>query len=1325
MQCIKCKKENKKGAKFCSECGTKLSLLCSHCSAPVDADEKFCSSCGAELPVLNTSDVQSITVDSMEDDPSVEAVPTEKIKMVKAPDPVSEGERRTVTVVFADLSDYTKFSEKTDPEKVRETLNDCYKILSEIIYRQGGMVDKFIGDAVLAIFGVPYIHEDDPQRAVFSALEMRDKIEKYGNDRKLGGILRLKIGINTGMVVLGNVGGNEYKQDYTVIGDSVNLASRLENLCQTGQILVGETTFLRTKDFFEYRKHPVLEIRGKEKPVQCYEVLIVRSFASRERRKFSSRLVGREEEIILLNKYIKQSISGQTKVIGIVGEAGIGKSRLTYDLFAEYLLGEDILFLKGRAIFHGQTNPYSMFIDIIYALMGVSSTDGANTVKEKVKNRLEDMKLPTEHSCFILPLLGIEVTDDFYRMLSTEERKNRTFELIKNCLVAQSQQKPILIICEDLQWTDRTSYELLSYLIENINNTPIALFCIYRPDFKHDWTSKNNYSQIMLKELLPDEIDEMISSILDTKEIPEKLKELLLKKAEGNPFYVEELIQTLIRTGVLERKDKKWVINEKLEEIKLPDTIEGIIMSRFDTLPEKPKKLLQYASVIGRIFRHFLLSQLCSQDDIENQLNYLLKNEMIFLKATVPEKEYIFRHILIQETIYQNLLISKRKELHNEIARIIEEHHSADITEYLEVLAYHYKMAENYEKAISYFIKAGDKSLLYFSSEAIVSYFSQAVELCGKIQNPDLYISALTKLAGAYFHMGKLNKSLELYEQSLQIAKENEFLERQSYILFSMGRIYRREGNLDKAWDSQSKSLDIGRKCGYIKGQIRPLHRLATICIDRGRIEEAKKYLLEAEKLCQNVDDKLSMIYILGALGQIEQIHGNYNEAEKYYLNALDYCRQQKLKQAEVFPLKSLGRIYFQQGNFEKAIQFLEEALKLAQSLGLTAPMAWINNDLGSVYLHLGELQKAINYQADALANARRMGYRVLEANCLNDLAIIYRRLGDYKLVLEYRQEALKIAQQIGDKNLLGRLYYEIALVYRDTGNIEQAEESLEKASEYIKEIKNLELEARILMSSGILDHRAGKYKTSMEKLEKSLEIRRSLGDKPGEAYTLSALADFWADIGDFEKVIECTEKVISISEGKGYRDLMPWALLCVARTKGVKGNWDEAISYVEKGLNLSKRIGYIRFEAFAYTDLGFCYMRKKENEKAINFYQKALEICEKTGEKYDVVIRAVATLAGIYLEMKNLEKSEEHYKRAMLLAEKWKQRRYLWRLHRGLAIICSQRGNLEEAKIQYEKAIASQKEMTDNMDEEIKKIYLSYFDRGKLIQEYNDLQRK
>jgi len=634
-----------------------------------------------------------------------------------------ESERRIATVMFADISGFTAMSEKIDHEQVTGVMNECFCRMEECVNAYGGTIDKFIGDCVMVLFGLPKALEASPQKAVNTAIEIRNSLAKFNKEKQLVIPLSVHIGINTGPVLAGMVGGIE-KQEYTVMGDAVNLAARLEDASKTGQILVGPDTYHATKDVFDYKILAPISFKGKAEPVPVYEVLSIKEQILRGQRdaghNISSVMVGRDDQMLALEFHVMKALTGQGSIISIIGEPGIGKSRLMAELKNRDVM-QRVTILEGRAISIGRALSFHLVIDLLKNWAGITedhdNLESLNRLEPAV--RAIHPEAADEIVPFVATLMGIRLIGrhaERVRGIEGEALEKLILKNVRDLLIKGSQRRPLVIILEDLHWADTSSIELIESLFNLAEKQLVVFLNVFRPDYTE--TSERVRSHAMenhstcYHEVYLDPLDEkhgaeLITNLLQSTGIPYAIKEQIIQRSGGNPYFIEEVVQSLIEQGAVVLKDGGYKVTDTINTIVIPHTINDVLMSRIDRLEKETRELVRMASVIGRSFFYRVISEVAkATQQIDARLKYLEDIQLIREHMRMEELEYLFKHALAQEAVYESILIQRRKELHLQVANAIEKIFHDKLHDFYGMLAYHYGNGEDLDKTEEYLIPA-------------------------------------------------------------------------------------------------------------------------------------------------------------------------------------------------------------------------------------------------------------------------------------------------------------------------------------------------------------------------------------------------------------------------------------------------------------------------------------------------------------------------------------------------------------------------------------------------------------------------------------------
>jgi class 3 adenylate cyclase/tetratricopeptide (TPR) repeat protein len=1053
------------------------------------------------------------TISRIIDGLKAKGVQPERVKAKTLPSTPSsmESERKHVTVLFADISGFTSMSEKMDPEAVSEVMKEYFSMMEKTIEESGGTIDKFMGDSVMVLFGAPKTLEDAPHRALNTALEIRKRLQKFNEEKRLAIPLNIHIGINTGPVISGMMGGDK-RQDFTVMGDTVNLASRMGSASQTGDILVAESTYRLTEGYFDFEPMGEVKVRGKDQPVKAYKVLGPRRIITRIeacQEKGLSPFVGRDLELDNLHSCLGKVIGGLGQVVGVVGEPGVGKSRLVCR-FRESLPAEGYTFIEGGCAHFGDTIPYLPILDMLRDYFDIREDEDEASIKQKIKDRVTQLSVQITH--ILSPLyevLSLKVDGEEYVKLNAKQRHDKVFEAIRLVLIAESQKKPLVIIIEDLHWMDKTSDEFLTYLINSLATTRILLILLFRPEYTPSWAGKTYYSQVRVDQLPRKTIDDLVKGILAGGDVEPKLIDFIANRTEGNPLFIEEMTCNLLENGSIRKADNRYSLSLKPSDIQVPATIQGIIAARLDRLEGALKAIIQTASVIGREFAFRILQAVATlKEDLKSSLLTLQDLEFIYEKAIFPELEYIFKHALTQEVAYNSLLIKKRKETHERVGQAIEEIYVDRLEEFYEMLAYHYSMSNDSRKAYQYLKLSADKAVRNYANWEAIRFYKEALRMLDtrpeddglKREKVDLLLGfqvplfklgypqdsleilhrseVLAQELGDQRALAQFNRSLSLYNTfkgdlslGVQYAEkcfsEAELVEEVDLMVQSADQVcfaYFMQGNMLGSADVSRRTLDLFERHnldkGLTTGGLNVYSLLHTwnggALAHLGRFEEAKAILEKAIRNAHEFNDWFQI-----GMGMMNLCIVNLYEGDG--INMIAHAREhvQYNEKGEIaislgLGWSLLGFGYFLQGEHEIAKEYAEKGLSMQKESGMNHFAAYCHWFLSFILLRLGDLEPARKNCEESLKLAQEVRARQIEGIAFILLGAISGKddPSHYKEAQSTIQQGISILEELKLTPSFAIGYVYLGELFADAGRKEEALQSLKKAETLYLEMK-------------------------------------------------------------------------------------------------------------------------------------------------------------------------------------------------------------------------------------------------------------------------------
>jgi class 3 adenylate cyclase/tetratricopeptide (TPR) repeat protein len=754
MRCTHCGSDNPDGTKFCGECGGPFPLRCRQCGFENLPSTKFCRECGTPLVgqpgvqgrasrVMGSSEsgVQSAEYKPIHYTPPhlAERIRTEQAALEARSG--SDGERKTITALFADLKGSTALIEGLDPEEARAVIDPALQLMMDAVHQYDGYVAQALGDGIFALFGAPLAHEDHPQRALYAALRMQETMRRYGDTVRQKGYppLLMRVGLNTGEVVLRSIRKDDLHADYVPVGHSTNLAARMEQLANPGSIVVSAYTHRLTDGYFAFKDLGPTQIKGVEEPLNIYEVLGAGPLRTRLQvsatRRGLTRFVGRQSEMEQLQRALDQAKAGRGQVVGVMGEPGLGKSRLFHEFKLLSLSG--CLVLEACSVSHGKATAYLPVIELLKSYFDIQTADDERKRREKVTGKVLNLDRSLEETLpYLFALLGIEEQPSPLQQMDAQIRRRRTFEALKRLFLRESLNQPVILIFEDLHWIDGETQRVLDILSEGIASAKILLLVNYRPEYRHEWGQKTYYTQLRLAPLGQVEAEELLTFLLGSDASLTPVKALILEKTQGTPFFMEEVVRELVEQGVLVREAvgaglKPAPTLHSRPDLHIPTTVQGILAARIDRLAPDEKALLQQLSVIGREFPLSLVRQVIAhpEADLYRLLASLQHKEFLYEQPAFPEIEYIFKHALTQEVAYGTVLQEQRKLLHEHTGQALETMYATTLSEHYSDLAHHYRRSPNTEKAIHYLHLAGQQAVQRSANTEAISHLTAALDL--------------------------------------------------------------------------------------------------------------------------------------------------------------------------------------------------------------------------------------------------------------------------------------------------------------------------------------------------------------------------------------------------------------------------------------------------------------------------------------------------------------------------------------------------------------------------------------------------------------------
>ena len=1100
MRCPGCHHENPGDAKFCLECGRRLAVACSACGTELPAGAKFCKECGAA------------TGSSIKPDAPASYTPkhlAEKILNSKA---ALEGERKQVTVLFADLKGSMELLADRDPEEARKLLDPVLEHMMEAVHRYEGTVNQVMGDGIMALFGAPLAHEDHAVRASYAALRMQARVKKYaeGARRDHGVTIHIRVGLNSGEVVVREI-GSDLRMDYTAVGQTTHLAARMEQLAEPGAILLTRATLALVEGFVQVADLGPMAVKGLPAPIEVYQLIGIGAARSRLQAAAArglSRFVGRDAEIEQLSRAADQAQDGRGQVAAVVGGPGVGKSRLTFELTHSDRFGAWRI-LRAGAVSYGKSTSYLPVIDLLKSYFHIEDRDSAREIRDKVRARLLMLDPALEGTLpALLGLLDASDEDLQWQALDPRQRRQRTLDAIKQLLLREARTQPLLVILEDLHWIDSETQAVLDSLVDSLPPARLLLLVNYRPEYEHRWGSKTAYTQLRLDPLPRETAFELLHDHLGEDNTIGPLKQILTERTEGNPFFLEESVRALIETKALVGERGAYRLAGVLTDIQIPSTVQSILAARIDRLSPEDKHLLQSAAVIGKDVPFALLAALAeeSEEDLRRGLARLQAAEFLYEVSLVPDLEYTFKHALTHEVAYGSLLQDRRRVLHRNIVAALERLYPGRLTEHTERLAHHAFRGETWDKSAVYALQAGRRAMDRSAALEACEYAEQGLAAVDRrAPGPEAFamtldlrvvlasalfplgeterllanseamlataqrlgdrrrlVDATGRLANTLWQLGDNQRALPMAEHALREAVSIGDLRLQVVTGLDLGQVFRSIGDyrravdvLDRVMGLLASSLAKDRLDRTLFPFVVASSALSFCLSELGELQRAEVVASESARFAESIRHPGSLQTACAGAAHPLLVQGRFAEAMPNLERALEIARQSGLTGFQPMIAADLGLAYAGTARFTEALSLATDA---AQRVPQMSPRAW-----GSVLARLAEIYALASKGEDARGTAQRAveAARVLaqqgtEARGLYLLAEASATpldRPDVHVVESGYREALGLAAGLGMRPLVAHCHLGLGKLYRRTGKREQAQKHLATATTMFREM--------------------------------------------------------------------------------------------------------------------------------------------------------------------------------------------------------------------------------------------------------------------------------
>jgi predicted ATPase/class 3 adenylate cyclase len=1100
MGCPSCGAENRPGRRFCGGCGAALPAACPSCAFLNEPDEKFCGGCGQRMaPSPAAPPPQSYT-------------PRHLVDKILASRAGLEGERKQVTVLFADVVGSTELIRDLDPEDAQRLLDGAVTRMMAAVHRYEGTVSRALGDGIMALFGAPLAHEDHALRACYAALAMQAELARYaeGVRREQGVRLQARVGLNSGEVVVRLI-SDDLHMDYTALGQTVHLASRMEQVAAPGTAALTAETLALVEGYVQVRALGWIPVKGLSEPIEIFELLGAGDARTRLQAAAArglSHFVGRRAEMEALSGALDRARLGHGQVAALVGEPGVGKSRLVWEVTHSHRI-EGWLVLESGSVSYGRATSYLPVIDLLKAYCRIEGQDDERAIREKLRGKLLHLDEGLR-PCLspLLALLDVEDTDAAWEALDPTQRRRQMLDALKRLLLRESQEQPLLLVFEDLHWIDSESQALVDSLVESLPNARILLLVTYRPEYRHEWGNRGYYTQLRIDSLGEASADELLAGLLGDDASLDGLRALLVERTEGNPFFLEESVRSLVETGALAGERGAFRLPMPLATIRVPATVQAVLAARIDRLPAEEKRLLQVAAVIGKDVPFDLLRVVADigDDALHGLLSRLQAAELLYEASLFPEPEYTFKHALTHGVAYGSLLQERRLTLHGQVLEAIERLYQDRLDEHAERLAHHAVQGEAWAQAVTYCRRAGEKADARSSNREATAHFDQALTALRHLpecrdtleQAIDLRLNLrpalhalgewarvrstlheaetiaerigdqlrlgriISALVNSYWRQGNHHQAVELGNRAIAVSEAIGSVGLRIYTNYALALTYRELGAYRQAldalaWNRRALSdAPVWERFGLAALPTVSCHAEAALCLSElGEFAQAIELGEESVRLAEDLAHGYSVILARQHLGHLYLRRGSADVAISVLERGFGLCRSLEVIVLLPGTAAGLGAAYTLAGRVSEGLPLLEEATREGPSHGTMAETSRQATWLGEAHLAVGHLEDAdriARWALDLAVDHDECGHRACALRFLGQIAACRAPAHADEAEARYH-DALTFAEELEMRPLQAHCHLGLGKLYRRTGRKDEARAELATAVAMLREM--------------------------------------------------------------------------------------------------------------------------------------------------------------------------------------------------------------------------------------------------------------------------------
>ncbi len=1207
---------------------TNTPFFCPRCREQLPDKAKFCSSCGTPTPI------RTIVADR---------------------DPVAEqGERRLATVLFSDLSGYTALNQHLDPEEVEAVMLRLKHMAIEIVETHGGIVNQFVGDEVLALFGVNAAHEDDPVRAVRSAFDLHAAARHLSAevDSSIGESLVMHTGIHTGLIVT-NVHDSR-DGVYGITGDTVITAVRLKAASPRDVILISEVTYKLIAPYFHADFWGEIDVKGRATPVKSYSVtaqLAIHSRFEASQKRGLTQYTARALELDQLKNAFEKTRGGTDQFVVVVGEAGIGKSRLLYE-FTREIKDTDVVVLQGSCHTDATSTSYHPFLDTLRRELGITGDHSRRTVVDTAADTLTAIHPALqEYLSIYLHLLSLR-TDPILSHMQAAELRHLIREALVQFFIRQADRKPAFLLLEDWHWSDEASNAVLQHLLAEMRGHALMVGLTHRSEYVVGWGPRSPDAILMLPPLDIAQTERLLAATLTVRELPAGFADLLYERTGGNPLFIEEASHSLVEEGIVVKQGAAAVLTRSFAASHLPATVQGIIQSRLDRLHPDWKEVLGTASVIGRSFALSLLEPLYNgRTCLQDVLVSLVAIDMI---SPLEESTYLFKHVLTQQVTYETLLLKKRRMLHRLVAQTMERVFEGHLSEHVHTLYHHVRVAEEWAKAVSYGQSVADRAQRLSQFQEAVATLDEVTAALLRLplgrSRQHALIDILLVKERLYDTLGARDRQEAVIEEMFSILSQEEDVGRLAAVQLRHGDLLTQLGKYFDAEEALESSLALRGQIGDEPGESNALRSLSFLRWHQGRSREAlacneralaidqkrgdgKSIVHDLTNLAavlQSLDDtkgalaKLTEALTLDAAGDpfhrmtifynIANIHSKqsrYDEALTYYEEALRPCMDHRLYINQTLVLGCIASMYQKQGNLEKSLHYYQQVVDISKRI--TYPQGSVNGLRGVVDILLlrNQANEALPYLLESIAILGDLGDMANEAISWQIAANIYERYADrWDDAVRAWGQVRKLAQRLNDLprelNAVEGMARNLRIGGRDNA---AALSHLQEAYRLAAKLKNREDVGRFLNSMAIVEWERQNYDNALGHYEEALAVYRDLGDDRKVGFILNSIAVTLRSMSRFDEAITALDRALAIHRETNERLHEGQALAVMGHLRADRDQFTEALDAYRRSLTIRREIGDPVGQGWMTYYIALIYIRQKQIQEGRSFVSQAHEI--------------------------------------------------------------------------------------------------------------------